>query len=130
MTRLRELCPVQATVGAQVIRLALVLCVGCPPEVFACFRGAGAELKLLVRRCEAWALAEAIRRWQPLSIVLMREADLGPASYDAMARWGGTSLVVTDGRVSSDEAAVVLINAVAEGWMLRQQALVTSDSCA
>ena len=112
--------------------LHAVLCVGCPSDVLACFRGAlrnwssspAARRALGAGRCHS-STATALHRSDARCGCGSRPGSLrghGPLGRDVAGgdRWASLG---RRGGARPDQS-------VAEGWTLRQQALLSSDSCA
>ena len=97
-----------------VLHLPLVICVGCSPKVVARFRAAAARARIVVRACGVGDLADAVKRWRPVSVVVTPDTALGESTFDALAREGGVSLMVADAEMSTDEMAATLVASVFE----------------
>ncbi|WP_437276818.1 hypothetical protein WME90_37030 [Sorangium sp. So ce375] len=94
----------------------LVIVAGCPAELVAACREAGARLGVTVRECDLRSLRPTIAASQPYAVIVMEDLyRFDREAFDSITRQAPASLVRIDRREVQDEAARrLLIDAIIE----------------
>jgi hypothetical protein len=94
----------------------LVIVAGCPAELVAICREAGARLGVTVRECDLRSLRPTIAASQPYAVIVMEDLyRFDREAFDSITRQAPASLVRIDRREAQDEAARrLLIDAIIE----------------
>ncbi|WP_437587838.1 hypothetical protein [Sorangium sp. So ce1000] len=94
----------------------LVIVAGCPAELVAACREAGARLGVAVRECDLRSLRPTIAASQPYAILVVEELyRFDREAFDSVTRQVPASLVRIDRQEAHDEAARrLLIDAIFE----------------
>lgn len=94
----------------------LVIVAGCPAELVAVCREAGARLGVTVRECDLRSLRSTNAASQPYAVIVMEDLyRFDREAFDSITRQAPASLVRVDRREADDEGARrLLVDAIFE----------------